>query len=413
MSEYILAQENGRTIPTEDTIFAVSGRANAMIAEKGKDRVCNATVGMLLDDQGELLVLSSVDKVFHELTPEEYAPYAPIGGTPGFRKAVIQAALKNYQPKGYVRAVASPGGTGSIRLAVGNYTQRGDKILVADWHWGPYGKIADELGRGTATFRLFDKAGKFNTEDFKAVVEELLKKQDSLLMILNTPAQNPTGYCMTDEEWKEVIGILSSQPKEKKIALLVDTAYIDFAGDEDKARSFLPFLEELPENVKPMLAFSLSKTFTLYGMRCGALIGFSKTEEEAEEFVRVCEFSARASWSNSPRVGQSIIERIFADKNLLDKVTAERAEIRDMLLARGRAFEEAAKEAGLTIMPFDGGFFAVIPCDDPKSLGREMEKEGIFIIPFGDGLRVSLAAIPIDQCRMIPAKVKAVMDTQR
>ena len=84
-----------------------------------------------------------------------------------------------------------------------------------------------------------------------------------------------------------------------------------------------------------------------------------------------------------------------------------------MLLARGRAFEEAAKEAGLPIMPFDGGFFAVIPCDDPKSLGREVEKEGIFIIPFGDGLRVSLAAVPIDQCRMIPAKVKAVMDAQR
>ena len=120
MSDFILAQENGRTIPSEDTIFAVSGRANAMIAKEGKDKVCNATVGMLLDDEGKLLVLSSVDKVFHELTPEEYAPYAPIGGTPGFRKAVIQAALKDYQPKGCVRAVASPGGTGSIRLAVGN-----------------------------------------------------------------------------------------------------------------------------------------------------------------------------------------------------------------------------------------------------------------------------------------------------
>ncbi len=413
MSEYILAQQNGRNIPSEDTIFAVSGRANAMIEKVGKDKVCNATVGTLLDDQGNLIVLSSVDKVFHELSPAEYAAYAPIGGTPGFRKAVIQTALRDYQPKGIVKAVASPGGTGSIRLAVGNYTERGDKILVADWHWGPYGKIAGELGRGTATFRLFDKDGHFNTEDFKATLESLLKEQNSLLLILNTPAQNPTGYRMSDDEWAQVISVIKAQPKDKKIALLVDTAYIDFAGDENEVRSFLPFLEDVPDNVKTMLAYSLSKTFTLYGLRCGALIGFSKTEEEAEEFVRVCEYSARASWSNSPKVGQSIIERIFADPELLKKVTAEREELRNMLLERGHAFEEEAKKVGLPMMPFDGGFFAVIPCENPAALGREIEKEGIFIIPFGDGLRVSLAAIPMDQCRMIPAKVKAVMDAQR
>ena len=80
MAEYILARGNGRHIPHEDKIFGISNRAKAMIAEKGADKVINATIGSLLDDNGNLVVLSSVDEVFKHLSPAEYADYAPIGG---------------------------------------------------------------------------------------------------------------------------------------------------------------------------------------------------------------------------------------------------------------------------------------------------------------------------------------------
>ena len=49
----IFAKENGRTIPKEDKVFALSGRAKEAIAAKGKDAVINATIGALLDDEGE------------------------------------------------------------------------------------------------------------------------------------------------------------------------------------------------------------------------------------------------------------------------------------------------------------------------------------------------------------------------
>ena len=146
MAEYILASQNGRTIPTEDAIFGVNTRASQCIREYGKGNVIDATIGKLLDDQGNLLVLASVDEVYRSLKPEEYANYAPIAGTPGFRKAAIQAALKNNTLKRIPRACAAPGGTGALRLAVGNYSSIGDTILTTDWHWGPYGKIAGEIG---------------------------------------------------------------------------------------------------------------------------------------------------------------------------------------------------------------------------------------------------------------------------
>ncbi len=48
----IFAQENGRKMPKEDKIFAISGRAKALIAKEGKEKVVNATIGSLLDDEG-------------------------------------------------------------------------------------------------------------------------------------------------------------------------------------------------------------------------------------------------------------------------------------------------------------------------------------------------------------------------
>ena len=409
MEEMIFASPQGRNIPKEDKIFGINNRAKAMIAEEGKEKVVNATIGALLDDDGELIVLSSVNDVFKKLSPKEFAEYAPISGTPEFKKAVKQDALRGYEPKGFVEASATPGGTGAIRNTIANYTDRGDSLLVADWYWSPYGTIAAEQGRKVETFTFFNDERKFNAEDFRAKAESLLSKQQRLVIILNTPAHNPTGYSLTTEDWNNVKTVLESLPADKKITLLVDTAYIDFAGDEEEYRSFLPILEEMPENVLTLISHSLSKAYTLYGMRCGALICLAKTEEIAEEFKRVCEFSSRASWSNCARAPQAILSKIYSDPELKAKVFEERQGYREMLLRRGRAFEKAAAECGLEMVPFDAGFFASIPCSNPDEVAARLEKEGIFLVPLAKGLRVSVASVSEEVCCSLPARILAAM----
>ena len=191
---------------------------------------------------------------------------------------------------------------------------------------------------------------------------------------------------------------------------MIDAAYIDFAGDEEEYRRFLPKLERLPENVISIMAYSLSKTYTLYGTRCGAMICIAKTKEIADEFKRVCEYSSRGSWSNSAKVAQVILSRIYGDPGLLKRVDRERAHYREMLIARGRAFEEEAKNVGLETVPFDAGFFISIPCDNPDEISAKLEKQGLFIVPLAKGLRVSVASISEEKCRKIPAMIKAAME---
>lgn len=191
MSDFIFAAPQGRKIPKEDKNFGINNRAKAMIAEKGKEHVVNATLGVLLDDEGKLVVLSSVSDIFQSLKPEEFAEYAPISGTPGFREAVKKDAFGSFEPNRYTEAVATPGGTGAIHSTIANYSEAGDKVLLTDWYWGPYGTIAGELGRSIDTFCLFDENRGFNSTDFRRKVEQLLTVQDRLVIILNTPAHNP------------------------------------------------------------------------------------------------------------------------------------------------------------------------------------------------------------------------------
>lgn len=404
-----MAAYNGRNIPTEDKVFGASGRAKAYLAKHGHENTINATIGSLLDDEGNLIVLSSVEEIVHNLSGTDFAEYAPIAGTPGFKKAVTKAALGNYEPNGFVKVVATPGGTGSIRNAIANYSCLGDSILTHNWHWGPYKSIAGEQGRSLETFEMFDENGNFNLADFEYKVKKLTRTQDRLLIILNTPANNPTGYSLSMEDWYGVKNVLDGIDPEKKIALLVDVAYIDFAGETNETREFLSVIDTLRSNVLPIIAYSASKTFTFYGFRCAAMLCLAHNPEVAEEFERVCTFSSRASWSNSPRAPQIVIEKIYNDNDMMRRVDKERAKYREILKRRGKAFEEEAAALRLHMVPFRSGFFITIPYDNPALLCQALEKKGVFLIEQNQGVRVSVASISEDKCRKLPAIIKDTM----
>ena len=392
----IFAKENGRTIPKEDKVFALSGRAKEAIAAKGKDAVINATIGALLDDEGELVTMTSVVDTIMSLTPTDYAEYAPIAGTPAFKEAVQKALFGNFKPSGHVRVCATPGGTGSITSVIVNYSEVGDSVLTHDWCWANYKNICSQNGRSLVTFSFFDDEGNFNAADLEAKINELAAKQDQIVLMLNTPAHNPTGYSMTLEDWDAVIGILNKA--SCRFALFIDVAYIDYAGEDDEVREFMPKLEELGDNVLTIFGYSASKTLAAYGMRCGAIVCMAKDEETAEEFKKVVEYSARATWSNCNRAAQVVMGKLYADPELQKRADDERRGYRNMLLDRGKTFEKVLNENGAKCVPFDAGFFVTIACDDPAALGAELEKQDIYCVSLAKGIRVSIASISKEKC---------------
>ena len=405
------AQQNGRTtIGAPDKLFGVSSRAKERIAQIGKENVIDSTIGVLLNDEGKLVVLDSVMEAIRALAPEDYAAYAPILGTPAYLESVKKAVFLDEMPENtYVEACYTPGGTGAIRNAISGYTKAGDKILTSDWHWNPYNLVAKELGREVATYTLFDENNKFNAPSFKEKLDDILSAQDEIVIIINTPAHNPTGYTFTEEDWNQVLETVSAY-SDKKIALVVDIAYLDFSGDAKEYRFFLKKLTGLPQNILPLIAFSASKGYTMYGMRCGALLCMAPTAEIAKEFKDVMSVECRASWSNGNRAAMTVLASILQNQELKQKVDEERESYLRILRERGEVFMAEAEKAGLKTCPYDSGFFVTIPCANPEKVGETLQSFNIFTIPLGPGVRVSVASNTVEECRKMPAKIKEAIE---
>ena len=400
-----MVAEHAKWPKENDIIFSLSERAQAAEKELGKDKVINATIGALMDDNGKYDQLKN-------LPNEEISAYASIGGQPAYQEAVKKVCFKGNDPEGYIRVVASPGGSGAIKLAMYNYTNENDVVLVSDWYWSPYGIIGEETKRGVENYALFDESGNFNIDSYSEKFTEILNRQGRIFTIINSPGNNPTGYSLSDEDWDKVLDLAkeAAKDKDKKIVFLVDVAYIDFVRDDDASRKFFKKFGNLPSNILTIVAFSMSKGFTAYGMRMGAAIGISSDEDVAEEFYYSLMHSCRANWSNCNRGAMAVLSEIVADDKKYEEYEKEKNSYKDMLLVRANAFVEGAKECGLEILPYRDGFFTSIPCDNPMKACEELAKENLYLVPLKMGLRFAVCAVEESKCKKAPAIIKEVLD---
>lgn len=388
-----------------DKIFGASGAANAAKAKIGKENVTDATIGVLLDNNEKLVILPTVEKVFRSLPMTELAPYAPIAGLPDYLDMVQVAAFGDNRPDAFVKAVATSGGSGAIHHTIWNYSEVGEKVLTHDWYWDPYHVLSDALMRKLDTYELFDEKQKFNIKSFEAKVNELLSKQTNLVILLNTPAHNPVGYSLDGAEWDALLDVLKKAKKDKKITLFVDVAYIDYAGEKNAARAFMKKFSGLPENILVIVGYSMSKGYTVYGQRTGAMIGISSSQDIITEFANINQYASRATWSNINRGAQRLLTEIYKDQTLQAELEKERAGYYQMIAERARMFTAEAKEAKLDMLPYIAGFFLSIPASNPEAVCNKLHEDNIFAVPLGKGVRVAVCALPAGKVKGMPTKI--------
>ncbi len=408
-SGFSMVAKHVNNVRMEDKIFAANREATNTALQIGKEKVVNATVGSILDEDEKLAVLPTVLDILRNLPASEYAAYAPIIGTPDYLEATIKAAFNEYRPDGHIRAAATPGGSGALRQAIWNYSDIGDAILTSDWFWGPYKTLAEENLRKLAVFSLFDADKKFNLSSFEQKLKELLERQDSLVVLLNSPAHNPTGFALTYVEWEQVIELLkrASADGSKRITLLSDIAYIDYAGSSKDTRKFMSLFSGLPANLLVIVAFSISKSLTMYGLRTGSAICVSSNKDIAQEFSDVFEVSNRGTWSNGTRCGMKLLSDIMNDSELLHRVEVERNELMALLEKRAGIFMQEAADVKLDTCPYKAGFFVTIPVVQPEESCNQLKKDHIFAVPLSRGIRFAICSVPLYKMNGIAAKIKA------
>ena len=405
-----IAAKHAKGKSAQDKIFGANAAAVAAAAKYGKDAVTNATIGAILDEDENLVCLPTVEEVFRGLSTNEMIAYAPISGLPEYLDCVLTAAFGNSRPEGYIAAVATAGGTGAIHHAIWNYTETGDTVLCSDWYWGAYKVLCQDMGRNFTTYKMLDENNKFNLPALKEKVDELLAKQDNLLYLLNTPAHNPTGYSLSGEDMDGVLAILKEAAVPgKNIVSFLDVAYIDYAGEKEEVRKIFKKLSGLPANILCIVGYSMSKGFTMYGQRTGAMIGVSSDKSVIDEFAAINQYTSRATWSNINRPAMRTLATIYSDPELLAKVCAERDYYYQMIKARADLFTKEAEECGLPMLPYVAGFFLSIPAKNPDAICDKLHEDNIFAVPLAAGVRIAVCAVPLKKIKGMAAKVNAAM----
>ncbi len=389
--------------PSDDPIFALNREATAR-KSKG-EAIVNATVGALLDDAGKLAILPSTARAVREVPEGEWAAYAPIAGTPDFLGAVyddlfcLEPALR-----AAACGAATPGGTGALRHALANYLESGQKMLTTSYYWGPYQTLADEGDRGVETFRMFDEAGGLDVGALDAAIAGQLASQGRVLLFLNDPCHNPTGYSMSMTEWEKVAGVLSKHAEKGPITLLSDMAYFAYADGEPRA--FMRHLTPLLGKIGLLFAWSASKTFTHYGLRVGALVACEPDPQERARTEAALAYSCRGTWSNCNRGGLVAVTKLLIDPVLRDTCTQEREALKVNLKSRVDAFNALAK-GKLSYPRYDGGFFVTVFAADAEQRAARMREKGVFVVPGKGTLRVALCGVAESD---VPRLVAALAD---
>lgn len=406
----LLSKEN---VGKENKGSALTIGKDAREAKALDKNVIDSTIGMLFDEDGKFYTFPMVEKVMNNLTARQKFAYGSTAGDAKFQNAVKNWILRDYaeeiEAKATVKVCATPGGTGAIAATVQNYLSAGDKVLLPNYMWTNYTQIARQALVGCETYNMFNKDGNFDLDDLKAKCVELAKSQNRVVVIINDPCQNPTGYSMKYEEWEAVVKMINEIANENTpFILLYDMAYIDYdRRGFDASRKNIALFTNLNENAAAILAFSGSKTLGLYGLRIGAAVIMAKKEEYAKEFYAACEYTGRAIWSGSSVLGMNIIAEVLTNNKKDFEVELKKAS--DLLINRANTFIEEAKKNGVVSLPYECGFFVTIPCDNPKAVFEELKSRGVYIIPMSNAIRVTLSAISTAEIVRLVKVLKEVL----
>jgi aromatic-amino-acid transaminase len=393
--------------PGDDPIFALNAEASARKARG--EAIVNATLGSLLNDDGSLAILPTAARAVKEVLPVDWATYAPIPGSAPFLQAVARDLFgRHVDLLGRTASVATPGGSGALRHAVASFLEPGQSLLTTSFFWGPYQTIADEHDRRVSTFRMFDASGGLDVDALDAALASTVSAQGRVLLFLNDPCHNPTGYSMDASEWTRVAEAIGRHAETAPVTVLLDAAYSEYgpSGGRDAA---LSALAGVADRALVLVAWTASKTFTHYGLRVGALVALVPDATERAEIQNALTYACRGTWSNCNRGGMAAVARLLTDPDLSRAVRAEREALVRLLGERVAAFNDAARRAGLRHPRYDGGFFTTVFADAADRAALALKEKGVFVVPQKGALRLGLCAVPrADVPRLVTALADAI-----
>ena len=232
------------------------------------------------------------------------------------------------------------------------------------------------------------------------MLSQLMRDQDYVLSWLNDPAHNPTGMSLTAGSRARVMEIFAEAARSnpnKGVTLFIDGAYAAYSKEHHGwGNTLSEFSKECiwPGNLLVCFGFSASKSHTLYGQRCGALMLLHPNRAFIDRLIEVMLHTGRGTWSGAARLPQATLHSIHSDVDKFVGWLGERDRLQQMLTKRRQLFNDRCEKEGVPILPSHDGYFAFLPHETPEPIAQAAAARGLYVVPLKGGIRIGLCSIP-------------------
>lgn len=358
-------------------------------------------VGVYKTGQGDTPVFGAIKAAEKKLVEtQDSKAYLGPEGDMGFVEALMPYVFGKDSPDmgGRIEGMQTPGGTGSLRVALGMVKRAGYKrIVVGKPSWPNHAQICADLGLGVVEFNHATADG---ATDMDALRGAIAAAEEGDAILLHGCCHNPTGIDYTHAEWDEIAGLLAGS----KLLPIIDLAYQGLGmGMEEDAYGLRRVLVAVPE---ALIAYSCDKNFGLYRDRVGALYAMVSDPADLPRIMSNGHSLARANWSQPPDHGGAAVRLVLEDETLTAQWLDELDQMRDRMRQVRAKLAAAGKTGGVDLTPIGGqnGLFSIIPFT-PEQVQAMRSKHGIYFAASG---RINVAGLTMGNIDQFIAAVADV-----
>ena len=303
----------------------------------------NLGVGVYYDEDGKLPLLKCVAAAEHQMLEAPKARgYLPIDGIAAYDKAVQGLVFgEAATASGRIATVQGLGGTGGLKVGA-DFLKRlnpNAQVLISDPSWENHRALFTNAGFTVGTYPYYDAAQRGIAID--GLLGALNTAAAGTIVVLHACCHNPTGYDLSAAQWEQVIAAV----KARGLVPFLDMAYQGFG--QGIAEDGAVVQQFLASGLDFFVSTSFSKSFSLYGERVGALSVVCASKEEASRVLRQLRFVSRASYSDPPTDGASVVATVLTTPALRAQWEQELAGMRQRIKAMRVALVEKLQAAGV------------------------------------------------------------------
>jgi aromatic-amino-acid transaminase len=358
-------------------------------------------VGVYKTGQGETPVFGAI-KVAERRLVESQDSKAYLGpeGDMGFVHALMPFVFGKHDPNrgGRIEGMQTPGGTGSLRLALAMVKRGGSaRAWMGTPSWPNHAQICADLG---LELKTFNHAAPEGVVDMEAIRQAIAEAEAGDAILLHGCCHNPTGIDYSNAQWDEIAAAIA----EKGLLPVIDLAYQGLGhGMEEDAYGMRRVIDAVPE---AMVTYSCDKNFGLYRDRTGALYIIMAGKDDLPPVVSNAHALARANWSQPPDHGAAAVRIVLEDEKLTSQWLDELDTMRERMRQVRARLAAAGQVGGVDLSPIgaQNGLFSIVPFS-PEQVQTMRKDHGIYFAGSG---RINVAGLTMGNIDKFVAAVAEV-----